>query len=166
MAGRLSSEKRLWVVLDIPPIKGRIYIVCIPDQASRDAFSRMCDGRDDILVHSYPEGIPEDIWKATDVVYAPSLYEGCSLLWMEAAARGVPSVATLVGHLPQIAAEDPSVMPMMLDPADLGNAGEKIAAVLAEPERWRAKARALAERYHDIRKQGECIEAILMDLVT
>lgn len=165
MAGRLSSQKRLDAVLKIPPLAERLYLVCIPDRDEALAFSEMCSGRQDILIQSYPQGIPEDVWNASDALYMPSRYEGCSLLWMEAAARGIPPIATLVGHLPQIAADDSSLMTLMLDPVELDEAPTKIAAVLNDLVFWRAKSRMLAERYHDIRRQGEVVESIISELI-
>jgi glycosyltransferase involved in cell wall biosynthesis len=163
MAGRLSLEKRLESVLDLPQREKRRYLVCIPDAEEADRFAASCAGRGDILVRSFPRGIPEDFWSAVDLLYMPSLYEGCSLLWIEAAARGIPVVATKVGHLIELAEEHPDLSELLLERHDLAPAAKKIDAALARRESWRGRMRALAEQHHDIRQIGERLEALLLE---
>ena len=163
MAGRWSLEKRLDAVCDLPKRAGRHYIVCIPSTEEARCFAKSLAGRGDILVHSFPRGIPEEIWSATDLVYMSSRYEGCSLLWIEAAARGIPVVATKVGHLIELEEENPELKDLLLERNDLSSAAEKIDAALTRRENWCRYMRTIAERHHDIRRIGERLEALLLE---
>jgi len=163
MAGRWSFEKRLESVLDLPRHDGRRYLVCIPGAEEAHRFAARCSGRDDILVRSFPRGIPQDIWSAVDCVYMPSRYEGCSLLWIEAAARGIPIVATKVGHVIELAEEHPELDDLLMPRHDLLQAAKKIDTALARRAEWRARMRGIAERHHDIRKTGARLMALLQE---
>jgi glycosyltransferase involved in cell wall biosynthesis len=164
MAGRWSLEKRLESVLDLLERAGRYYLVCIPARNQAVAFSELCRLRPDIRVHSFPDGIPEDVWSAVDILYMPSRYEGCSLAWIEAAARGIPPVSTLVGHLPQLALENPMINDIAIDRENIGAAAQKIDVVFSDLPKWRDFVRALAEQYHDIRKQAHVLDQIISEL--
>jgi glycosyltransferase involved in cell wall biosynthesis len=166
MAGRWSLEKRLETVHDLPVRVGRQYLVCIPDEEEAHRFADTCKGRRDILVRSFPRGIPEDVWSAADLVYMPSRYEGCSLFWIESAARGLPVVATSVGHLIELVEEHPELSELLLDRNDLAPAVGKIDIALGRSEYWRGRMRTIAECHHDIRKIGGQLEALLRETVT
>lgn len=163
MAGRWSLEKRLESVLDLPQMKGRRYLICIPGAEEANSFAAHCSYREDILVRSFPRGIPEDIWSAVDCLYMPSRYEGCSLLWIEAAARGIPVVATKVGHLLELAAIHPDLEGLLLSRDDLSLAAERIDAVLTKRVEWRARMREVTELHHDIRKTGSRLMELLQN---
>ena len=161
LAGRYSVEKRLESVLELPQRRGRRYLVCIPNEAQSREFAELCKHRPDITVQCFPDGIPEQIWKSTDVLYMPSKYEGCSLLWIEAAARGVPVVATCVGHLIELEREHHELADLLLPRDDIGAASEKIDMVLSQQERWCVFMRSLAVQHHDIRKIGADLDSML-----
>lgn len=161
MAGRWSQEKRLESVLRLPQRSDRLYLVCIPGTDEAKRFESLCSTREDILVRSFPRGIPHDIWSIVDCLYMPSRYEGCSLLWIEAAARGIPVVATKVGHLVELAEEYPELNDLLLNKDDLSTAGEKIDAALACRLEWCTRIRKITERHHDIRRTGAQLMALL-----
>ncbi len=163
MAGRWSLEKRLESVLDLPRQDGRHYLICIPGEEEAYRFAMHCSGRDDILIRSFPQGIPQDIWSAVDCVYMPSRYEGCSLLWIEAAARGIPVIATKVGHIIELAEDHPELDELLLPRHDLTLAPAKIDAALGRRGQWRKRMREIAERHHDIRKTGAQLIALLQE---
>lgn len=163
MAGRWSLEKRLESVLDLPRRKGRRYLVCIPGDGEAHRFAAHCSERADILVRSFPRGIPEDVWSAIDCVYMPSRYEGCSLVWIEAAARGIPVVGTQVGHVLELAEMHPELDDLLLPRDDLSLAGEKIDAALAGRTEWHVRMRDIAERHHDIHRTGARLMALLQE---
>lgn len=161
IAGRWSPEKRLESIWDLPQQMGRRLLVCIPDPAEAERFADLCVGRDDILVRSYAKGIPDDIWSATDCVYMPSRYEGCSMLWIEAAARGIPVVGTKVGHLIDLAKQHPELEDLLMPRDDLSCAAEKIETALAHGNAWCKAMRGYAEQHHSIHMLGARLEAVL-----
>ena len=164
IAGRWSPEKRLESIFELPPQTGRKIIVSIPDASEAKEFSSLCKKRKDILVRSFDRGIPEDVWSAVDCVYLPSRYEGCSMLWIEAAARGIPVVGTEVGHLIELGQKHPELKPLLMPRDDLSSAQEKINLAFSEYTKWKIIMRNLAEQHHNIKDLGTKFENLLIDI--
>lgn len=77
---------------------------------------------------------------AADVAVVPSLEDNLPNTALEALASGVPLVASNVGGLPDLVA--PGVTGLLVEPGDAGGLAAALAAVLADPGRRAAMARA------------------------
>jgi glycosyltransferase involved in cell wall biosynthesis len=79
------------------------------------------------------------LYRGADVFAYPSLYEGFGLPVLEAMARGVPTLASNVSSLPQVAGD----AALLVDPTDVSEIAEGLARLLTET--------ALAD---DLRQRG------------
>jgi glycosyltransferase involved in cell wall biosynthesis len=79
------------------------------------------------------------LYRGADVFAYPSLYEGFGLPVLEAMSRGVPTLASNVSSLPQVAGD----AALLVDPTDVSDIAEGLARLLTEP--------AFAE---DLRQRG------------
>lgn len=79
------------------------------------------------------------LYRGADVFAYPSLYEGFGLPVLEAMARGVPTLASNVSSLPQVAGD----AALLVDPTDVSEIAEGLARLLTDT--------ALAE---DLRQRG------------
>ena len=79
------------------------------------------------------------LYRGADLFAYPSLYEGFGLPVVEAMARGVPTMASNVSSLPQVAGD----AALLVDPTDVSEIAEGLARLLTEP--------SLAE---DLRQRG------------
>jgi glycosyltransferase involved in cell wall biosynthesis len=79
------------------------------------------------------------LYRGADVFAYPSLYEGFGLPVLEAMSRGVPTLASNVSSLPQVAGD----AALLVDPTDVAEIAEGLARLLTEP--------AFAE---DLRQRG------------
>jgi len=86
-------------------------------------------------------------YEAADLFVHPSLYEGSSLVTLEAMAHGRPVVATMAGGLPDKV--QPGVSGWLVPPGDASALAAAISGALGRPERLRtmgAAGRAIVER--------------------
>jgi sugar transferase (PEP-CTERM/EpsH1 system associated) len=91
----------------------------------------------------------------------PSQSEGISLTLLEAMARGLPVVATLVGGTPEVVA--PGATGLLVPPRDAAALAEAINALFADPERGRRlgqAGRARVENSFDIRTMTRQYETL------
>jgi glycosyltransferase involved in cell wall biosynthesis len=79
------------------------------------------------------------LYRGADVFAYPSLHEGFGLPVLEAMARGVPTLASNVSSLPQVAGD----AALLVDPTDVSEIAEGLARLLTDP--------ALAD---DLRQRG------------
>ena len=79
------------------------------------------------------------LYRGADVFAYPSLHEGFGLPVLEAMSRGVPTLASNVSSLPQVAGD----AALLVDPTDVAEIAEGLARLLTEP--------AFAE---DLRQRG------------
>ncbi|GAA1363602.1 glycosyltransferase family 4 protein [Streptomyces beijiangensis] len=89
---------------------------------------RLIGSRDDIA----------ELLAAADVAVLPSRWEARSLLAQEALRLGVPLVATAVGGVPELVGDAAELVPY----GDAGALAERVASLLADPERRRRLAAA------------------------
>ena len=116
------------------------------------------EGRDRIrLVGRVPhEEVPEWV-AASDVVCQPSLVEPFGLATLEAMAAARSVVATSIGGPPEFVTAEAGVL---VDPHDEGALADALSAAAALPRPNLAARRAAAS--HDVRRQAERVEAILL----
>ena len=96
----------------------------------------------------------------------PSLSEGISLTLLEAAARGLPIVATRVGGNPEVVEE--GVTGRLVAPGDPTEMAAALMALGADPDRARAMGRAgrdRVERLFDVRRMVAEYEALYLRLL-
>jgi len=104
------------------------------------------------LVNLPRNQLPE-LYSCCDAFVFPSRWEGCSLSLIEALASGLPPVASRVGHMPEVAAEEPlldAVAPRGLHP---GEFVRQLVLLKAQSEfkvRVSKRARAYAMTHHSI----------------
>lgn len=85
---------------------------------------------------------------AFDVFCLPSLFEGLPVSLLEAMALGLPSVATRVGGVPEVATDQGDAL--LVPPGDAAALARALATLLRDPERGARigeRARATAERF-------------------
>ncbi len=93
-----------------------------------------------------------ELWRIlddADLFVIPSLTEGLPRALVEAMARGVPSIGTNVGGIPELLPAD-----AMVAPGDDGALAERIATCLMDPERlaaWSAQGFAKAQQFRSDR---------------
>lgn len=108
-----------------------------------------------------------DLYAATDVLVAPSRWEGFGLMLVEAMAAGVPIVATRTGGIPEVVGEDEGAV--IVDVADIGGLARAINRIVSNTslsaklgelgkrrsERfiWRNSVVQLSDMYDEILKQ-------------
>jgi glycosyltransferase involved in cell wall biosynthesis len=102
------------------------------------------------------------LYRGADVFAYPSLYEGFGLPVLEAMTRGVPTLASNVSSLPQVAGD----AALLVDPTDVSEIAEGLARLLTETATaddlrqrglqraatftWAATARATLEVYRQL----------------
>ena len=104
------------------------------------------------------------VLRGADLFLFPSLDEPQGLALLEAAASGVPIVASRTGGIPEMVDESSAVLVPPGDPEALGSA---VVRLLADPARRRALAAAAARRVHrfDIRAVARRYEAVYAGLI-
>lgn len=101
-----------------------------------------------------------------DLLVLPSRLDGRPTVVMEAAAMGIPVLASRVGALPELVREDESGW--LCDAADLDGFAARIGAAAADRpglERMRQQARRHAEAHFDVRAMLAAYEAALAKLL-
>jgi glycosyltransferase involved in cell wall biosynthesis len=152
--GGLSERKNVLRLARAFERRGEGSLAFVGDGPLRDALQ----GRDGIrLVGRVPHADVPAWIAASDVVCQPSLLEPFGLATLEAMASGRSVVATQVGGPPEFVSAEAGIL---VDPVDedalVGALG--YAAQLPRPNR---AARAAAEG-HDVRRQAERVEALLL----
>jgi glycosyltransferase involved in cell wall biosynthesis len=104
-----------------------------------------------------------EVLRGADLFLFPSLDEPQGLALLEAAAAGVPIVASRTGGIPEMVDESSAVL---VPPGDAEALGSAIASLLADPERRAALAVEAARRVRrfDIRPIAGQYEALYSDL--
>lgn len=90
-----------------------------------------------------PQSLLSTLYATADLAVLPSLSEAFSFAALEAAATGVPVVATTVGGAPEIFGDGATLVP----PTDAPALARGILAVLSDPTTAAARARVAQERY-------------------
>jgi glycosyltransferase involved in cell wall biosynthesis len=152
--GSLTERKNVLRLADAFATLGRGSLTFVGDGPLR----RRLEGRDGVaVVGRVPhDAVPRRL-AAADVVCAPSLVEPFGQSILEAMACGRTVVATRIGGPPEFVPPAAGVLVDPLDAPDLARALERAASYPVPNEAARAAA---AE--HDVRRQAERVEAILL----
>jgi glycosyltransferase involved in cell wall biosynthesis len=129
-AGRLSPEKGFHVLVEAAGLIARsnrsIYCVLFGEGAERPLLERRIDElglRDRFVLAGFREDL--DRWLPwADLVVLPSFTEGLPNVALEAAAAGVPVVATAVGGTPEVVCD--GLNGMLVSPGDPSALAESI----------------------------------------
>jgi L-malate glycosyltransferase len=126
---RAHLDAELWLVGDGAELPATLDLV---DRAGLLDDVRLLGLRTDVE-HILPE---------TDLALVTSRHESFSLVALEAAASGVPVLATAVGGLPELIVD--GVTGALHDPGDTATAVAAACAMLADPDRHAVMARSAA----------------------
>jgi glycosyltransferase involved in cell wall biosynthesis len=134
-------------VLEAVP-RARVVIVGLPidDAPVRAAIAAEGLGEQVVLAGYRPEAAR--LLPAFDVFALPSLFEGMPVSLLEAMAAGLPSVASRVGGVPEVATD--GVDALLVPPADEAELAAALVALLTDDARrsdMGAAARSTAERF-------------------
>lgn len=148
-AGRLKPQKGLgdliaaWAGLP-PSISPRpLLLICGdgPQRAELEAHARAAG----VEAHfAGPQREMREHLRASDLFVLPSYAEGNSNAMLEAMACDLPVIATRVGGTAQLAGADGA--PWLIEPGDVAGLSERLARLLADPERRGALGAALGRR--------------------
>ncbi len=105
------------------------------------------------------------VYAALDVLAAPSRWEGFGLMLVEAMAAGKPIVATRVGAIPEVCADNETAL--LVPPRDPEALAEALLAILRDPERARALGAVGVERAARFSwaRSAEGLDALYQDLL-
>lgn len=104
-----------------------------------------------------------DFWSSLSVAVAPSLRESFGLSALEALACGTPVVASAVGGLKEVVADDDCGL--LVPPSDPNRLAEALVALLSRPElrvRMAAGARRRAEAF-SVERRSQALLALLAE---
>ena len=136
-SGRIAEGGWRWVILGDGPYRASLESAI--REAGLSAEVHMAGRVDDRTLHAW--------YEAADLFVHPSLYEGSSLVTLEAMAHGRPVVATMAGGLPDKV--QPGVNGWLVPPGEASALAAAISGALGRPERLRemgAAGRAIVER--------------------
>ena len=105
-------------------------------------------------------------WQRATIAALTSTSEGMPVCLMEAAACGVPAVATAVGGVPELIEE--GVTGFLTTPGDAGGLADALERLLRDPElaaRMGVAARRRAEERFSIRRQVDCLLELWTEVV-
>jgi glycosyltransferase involved in cell wall biosynthesis len=155
--GSLTERKNVVRLADAFARLGRGSLTFVGDGPLR----RQLEGRERVrVVGRVPHDEVPGWLSAADVVCAPALIEPFGQSILEAMACGRTVVATRIGGPPEFVPDDAGVLVDPLDEAQLARALETAAAMPSPNEAARAAAAV-----HDVRRQAERVEEILLRAV-
>jgi len=106
---RLVPHKRVGDLVEaaarVPDPEGRLRVVVAGDGSERAALEDLVAARlgpRGIFLGRVPDETIPDVYAVSDVFCLPSRLEGFGLVYIEAGYRGVPSIATRVGGIPDV----------------------------------------------------------------
>ena len=129
-APRITEGRWRWVLVGDGPFRRRLEIA-IADAGVRDHA---------LLTGRLPDGDLHAWYEAADLFVHPTLYEGSSLVTLEAMAHRRPVVATTAGGLPDKVQQ--GVSGWLVPPGDASALAAAISGALGQPERLSAMGRA------------------------
>jgi glycosyltransferase involved in cell wall biosynthesis len=155
--GSLTERKNVVRLADSFALLGRGSLTFVGDGPLRAQL----EGRDGVrVVGRVPHDEVPGWLNAADVVCGPALVEPFGQALLEAMACGRSVVATRIGGPPEFVTAEAGVLVDPLDTAEIARALE-VASELPSPN---PAARAAAAE-HDVRRQAEKVEAILLRAV-
>jgi glycosyltransferase involved in cell wall biosynthesis len=136
-SGRVAEGRWRWVIIGDGPYRERLHqVVADADLKRHVVFAGRVDDRD---LHAW--------YEAAMLFVHPTLYEGSSLVTLEAMAHRRAVVATMAGGLPDKV--KPGVSGWLVPPGDASALAAAISGALADPERlvqMGREGRAIVER--------------------
>jgi glycosyltransferase involved in cell wall biosynthesis len=178
-----DDEVRLLVIGRLSPQKGHVHLLrALPALASRYpgvGLHVVGDGplraelddecvRLGIADRVHFHGVAADVssfLRRAHILVLPSLWEGLSLVLLEAMAHAVPIVASDIASVRDVVR--PGVDACLVPPGDPGSLAEAIMALLEDPSRragLAAAGRCHAEREFDVRRAASRLEALYREL--
>lgn len=145
--------------------KGGCVLLVVGDGPERDNIEDMIEGYSlggRVIMPGYSDDVPGQI-ASMDVFLQPSLDEGLSLTLLEAAASGVPVIATPVGGTPEVIEDGSSGT--FIEPGDWQGLAEAMKRFIEDPapfERMALRAQETVERTFSL----ESMEARYRSLYT
>lgn len=103
-------------------------------------------GNHAVMTGAVSETLLHTLYERADLFIHPTLYEGSSMVTLEAMAHRTPVIATRVGGIPDKVVD--GISGLLVTPGDVGALGRSIAAAMTEPEilsEWGVEGRRLAE---------------------
>ncbi|MEO8520064.1 MAG: glycosyltransferase family 4 protein [Acidobacteriota bacterium] len=136
-AGRIAEGRWRWVIVGDGPFRARL----------EAAIDRAGIRRHVLIAGRLPDAALHAWYEAADLFVHPTLYEGSSLVTLEAMAHRRPVVATIAGGLPDKVRD--GVSGWLVPPGDPSALAAAISGALGQPERRAAmgiEGRATVER--------------------
>jgi len=137
----------LEALLQVRQVHPDLILTVAGDGAFRPEVERLCAslGLTAVVrfIGAQPRSSLSELYAEADIVVIPSLSEVFPYAALEAAATGVPIVATTVGGIPEIFGEGAIMVP----PMDAGALARGILAALSDPAAAAARAKLAQERY-------------------
>jgi len=106
---RLVPQKNIGAFIEaaarVPDPREKLRVVVAGDGVERAALEDLAAARlgpRAVFLGGIPDEAVPDVYAASDVFYLPSKLEGFGLVYVEAAYRGVPSIGTDVGGVPDV----------------------------------------------------------------
>ena len=136
-----------------------------PERAAIERLARELAIEDRVILTGFTNDIPRHL-AAMDAFLQPSREEGLSLTILEAAAAGVPVIATPVGGTPEIVSngETGTLVPV----GDVGALAAAMRSFLADPEPFRRMAlrlKAEVETAFSTSRMAECYRMLYLDVL-
>jgi glycosyltransferase involved in cell wall biosynthesis len=173
--GRLEDNKgfvdlvnALADVVDEMPPKWRWVLVGDGPARSRidNAVHARGIGNHTLLAGSVSEAALHALYERADLFVHPTLYEGSSMVTLEAMAHRTPVIATRVGGIPDKVVD--GISGLLVTPGDVEALGRSIAAALSERDmlsEWGVEGRRIAEEAFSWTKRTAEILALYESLV-
>ena len=123
-------------------------------------------GNQALLAGSVSEALLHAVYERADLFVHPTLYEGSSMVTLEAMAHGTPVIATRVGGIPDKVVD--GISGLLVAPGDVEALGRSIAAAVSERDmlnEWGAEGRRIAEEAFSWTKRSAEILALFESLV-
>lgn len=104
----------------------------------------------------------EEHLRTADMLILPTRFEAYGIVFCEAAAHGIPVLATRTGGIPTIVQE--GITGHLLDPAAGGAAyAERIMELVDHPDRWQAMRQAARARYEGTLNWDAFVDSLLRE---
>jgi lipopolysaccharide/colanic/teichoic acid biosynthesis glycosyltransferase/glycosyltransferase involved in cell wall biosynthesis len=165
--GRLTHDKgvldlaRAFAVLAAERLDVHLILVGPDEQMLRPAIAALCGGCERHLHFVEFTDTPEEIVAAADVLCLPSYREGLPNVILEAAAAGIPTVASHISGIVDAVAEGRTGL--LHEPRDVGDLLARLRMLAADPALRRRLGDAARHRVErDF--QTEALTAALIDL--
>ena len=123
-------------------------------------------GNQVLLTGSISEAVLHALYERADLFVHPTLYEGSSMVTLEAMAHRTPVIATRVGGIPDKVVD--GVSGLLVSPGDVNALGRSIAAAVSDIEmmtEWGMEGRHIAEGEFSWSKRGADVVALYESLI-